>query len=149
MERICTVSLLVDAYFNEGLTADDLDWVALLSSCVAFEAYCKVYTADFSPERVAEFLLLNAEFPYTVRHCADSMRSALQGIADASPIRKSARIDRIIGQLRSSLAYAQIEDIMAKDLHSYLCGIIEQCRQLHFAIHQAYIDYPISSALEA
>ena len=35
----------------------------LLRACVAFEAYCKVYTAEMRPLRVAEFLLLNPEFP--------------------------------------------------------------------------------------
>jgi uncharacterized alpha-E superfamily protein len=149
MERTCTISMLVDAYFGESLETDDLDWVALLSSCLAFEGYCKVYTADLRPDSVAEFLLLNAEFPYTVRHSVDAMRLALQGIAQASPARKSNRIDRIVGQLRASLAYTQIEEIMSNDLHSYLCTIIERCREVHAAIHQLYIDYPIASTLGA
>jgi uncharacterized alpha-E superfamily protein len=148
MERTCTISMLVDAYFGEAMETDDLDWVALLSSCLAFEGYCKVYTADLQPESVAEFLLLNAEFPYAVRYAVDSMQIALQGIAQAAPARKATRIDRTVGQLRASLAYAQIEDLMSRNLHAYLCSIIERCREIHSAIHQLYIDYPIASTLE-
>jgi uncharacterized alpha-E superfamily protein len=148
MERTCTISMLVDAYFGEAMEADDLDWVALLSSCLAFEGYCKVYTADLQPGSVAEFLLLNAEFPYAVRYAVDSMQVALQGIAQASPARKATRIDRIVGKLRASLAYAQIEDLMSRNLHAYLCNVIERCREIHTAIHQLYIDYPIASTLE-
>lgn len=149
MERACGISRLMDAYYSASLVTDDLDWVALLNSCLAFEAYCKVYTADLTPERVAEFLLLNAPFPYTVRHAADCMWQALEGIADASRTRKSTRIDRMIGQLRSSLAYAQVEDIMEGDLHDYLLSVVDHCRDLHFAIHEFYLDYPIAAAFEA
>jgi uncharacterized alpha-E superfamily protein len=149
MERAVTLSALLDAYFSASAGADDLDWVGLLASCVAFEAYCKVYTADLAPGRVAEFLLLNPEFPFTVRHSADRMQAALDAISESSSSRKTALIDRIIGKLRSSLAYAQIEDIMARDMHAYLNSVIEQCRALHAAVHDVYIEYPIETALEA
>ncbi len=82
-----------------------MDWVGLLASCSAFEAYCKVYTADLSRDRIAEFLLLNAEFPYAVRYSTDRMQTCLDAIAEAASVRKASRIERIIGQLRSSLAY--------------------------------------------
>jgi uncharacterized alpha-E superfamily protein len=149
MERACDLSVLLDAHFSSAVGADDLDWVGLLTSCSAFEAYCKVYTADLNPKRVAEFLILNAEFPYSVRHAAERMNRALDAISEASSAHKAARMDRIIGKLRSSLAYSQIDDIMTRDLHSYLHGVIEQCRSLHAAVHDAYIDYPIEAALEA
>ena len=121
----------------------------MLASCSAFEAYCKVYTADLTPDRIAEFLLLNAEFPYTVRYAAERMLCALDTIAEASAVRRPERISRIIGQLRASLAYSQINDIISRDLHRYLNGVIEQCRDLHAAVHELYIDYPIESAFEA
>jgi uncharacterized alpha-E superfamily protein len=140
---------LLDAYFSASAGADDLDWVGLLSSCSAFEAYCKEYTADLAAARVAEFLLLNAEFPYTVRYSADAMRTALDAISQASSARKTAPIERIIGKLQSSLAYAQIDDIVSRDLHAYLNSVIEQCRALHAAVHELYIEYPIETALEA
>lgn len=149
MERACSLSVLLDAHFSTAAGADDLDWVGVLTSCSAFEAYCKVYTADLNPRRVAEFLILNAEFPYSVRHAADRMNDALDSISEASSARKTAPVERIIGKLRSSLAYSQIDDIMTRDLHSYLHGVIEQCRSLHSAVHDAYIDYPIEAALEA
>jgi uncharacterized alpha-E superfamily protein len=76
------------------------------------------------------------------------MLDALTSIAVASEVRRTARIDRTIGQLRSSLAYTQIDDVMAHDLHSYLNGIIQQCSSLHKAVYEIYVDYPIESALE-
>jgi len=149
MERSCTLPSLLDAMFSSASGADDLDWVGLLASCSAFEAYCKVYTADLNPERVAEFLLLNAEFPYTVRYSIEQMHAALDAIARLVPPRKAGRIERIVGRLRSSLAYAQIDDIISRDFQRFLNSVIEQCYSLHAAAHAVYIDYPIESAFEA
>lgn len=149
MERACAVSVLLDSHFSAGIPPEDLEWIGLLTSCTAFESYCKVYTADLSPEKIAEFLLLSREFPYAVRYSADRMNLALEAISEAASVRKAGRVDRIIGQLRSSLAYSQIGDIMSRGLHHYLNGVIEQCRALHAAVHEMFIDYPIESAFEA
>ena len=149
MERACALAVLLDAHFSCTEEAGDIDWVGLLASCAAFEAYCKVYTADLRPERVAEFLLLNSEFPYSVRYSAERMHDTLRAIAESSPGLKAAHIERIIGGLRASLAYVEVEDIMAQDLHRYLNSVIGQCRALHAAVHQVYIDYPVEAALEA
>ena len=76
------------------------------------------------------------------------MQTALEAISEMSSARKTSTIERIVGRMSSSLAYMQIDEIMSKDFHSYLHGVIEQCRALHSAIHEAYIDYPIESAFE-
>jgi uncharacterized alpha-E superfamily protein len=149
IERAGALPVLLDAVFCASSGADDLDWVGLLASCSAFEAYCKVYTADLKPERVAEFLLLNAEFPYTVRFSAEEMQGALDAIARSSSTRKGAGIEKIAGRLRSSLAYAQISEIISRDFPRFLRSITEQCHNLHAAIHDVYIEYPIEAALEA
>ncbi len=149
IERACNLSGLLDAQFSTLAGADDLDWVSLLTSCSAFEAYCKVYTADLKPGAVAEFLLLNPDFPYTVRYSAEQMHRALQFLAAISAARKASTIDRLIGKLKSSLAYTQIDEIMMRDPHPFFSGIIEQCYRLHTALHEAYIEYPIETALEA
>jgi len=149
MERGCALPALLDAVFSLASGADDLDWVGLLASCSAFEAYCKVYTADLKPERVAEFLLLHSEFPYTVRYAIEQMHAALDSIARMVSVRKAGQMERIVGRLRSSLAYAQIDDIISRDFHRFLNSIIEQCHSLHVAAHELYIEYPIESAFEA
>jgi uncharacterized alpha-E superfamily protein len=148
MERACGLSILLDAHFSALTGADDLDWAGLLASCSAFEAYRKVHTADLTADRIAEFLLLNSEFPYTVRYSTEGMHLALNAIADLTSTRKAARIERTIGRLRSSLAYVQIEEVMARNFHSYLQSVLEQCHELHSAVHEVYTHYPIESAFE-
>lgn len=148
-ERACAVSMLLDAYFGAGSEPDDLDWIALLASCAAFDSYCKVFTADLRRDRIAELLLLHPEFPYSVRYSVERMYVSLRAITTQSAGRPKAHIGRIIGRLRSSLAFATTPEILAGDLHAFLNGVLEQCRALHAAVHDAYIDYPIEIAFES
>jgi len=149
-ERACAVSMLLDAYFATPgeAEADDLDWVALLASCAAFDCYCKVFTADLQPDRIAELLLLHPEFPYSVHYSVERMYVSLGAITSSSAGRQRAHIGRVIGRLRSSLAFATVPELLAGDLHAFLHGVVEQCRALHAAVHDAYIDYPIEIAFE-
>jgi uncharacterized alpha-E superfamily protein len=149
IERACNLCILLDAYFFMGKHADDLDWVGLLTSCAAFEAYCKVRSADLQPERIADFLLLQPEFPYSVRYSLERMHQALTSISTLSLSRRTGTIERLVGRLRSVVAYTQIADVIRGDLHKYLAGIIEQCRDLHEAVHEVYIEYPIEVAFDA
>ena len=123
-----------------------LEWVGLLKSCTAFEAYCKKYTAEIRPMRVAEFLLLSPDFPHSVRFSVERIHSALQAVGDLTDRKASAPM-RLAGRLRASLSFTQIEEIMAEGLDSYLANIRTLCAQAHTAIHQIYFDYPVESAM--
>jgi uncharacterized alpha-E superfamily protein len=147
IERACNLSILLDAYFVVDKHADDLDWVGLLSSCAAFEAYCKACTAELKPERIANFLLLKPEFPYSVRYSLDRMHEALTSISNLSLSRRTEKVERLIGRLQSMVAYVQVDEIIA-ELHKYLVAITEQCRELHAAVHELYIEYPIEGAFQ-
>jgi uncharacterized alpha-E superfamily protein len=149
LERAQQTCALLDVHFRAAQSSvafDYLEWVALLKSCTAFEAYCKVYTAEVQPDRVAEFLLLNAESPRSVRFAVDNLQAALQAIARFTGSRHAGRAERLAGRLRAALDYGQIDEIMP-DIHAYLDNIQRQCAQLHTTIHQIYIAYPIEAAL--
>ena len=84
LERAASTATLLDAFLvDQGGEApaalDQADWVALLRSCSALEGYCRRYTADVRPERVTEFLLLDAECPRSIRFAATKLEAALAG----------------------------------------------------------------------
>jgi uncharacterized alpha-E superfamily protein len=123
-----------------------LEWVGLLKSCAAFEAYCKTYTAEIRPLRVAEFLLLNPEFPHSVRFSVDRVHAALVAIGELTE-RKAEQPVRLAGRLCATLSFSQIEEIMAQGANAYVDSIRWQCGQAHTAIQQVYFDYAVESAL--
>jgi uncharacterized alpha-E superfamily protein len=123
-----------------------LEWVGLLKSCAAFEAYCKKHTAVLRPLRVVEFLLLNPEFPHSVRFSVDKVHTALRAIAELTE-RKAEQPVRLAGRLRASLSFSQIDEVMASGANAFVESIRQQCTQAHTAIHQIYFDYPVEAAL--
>ena len=154
IERAAVTAGLLDRFVSDGATQADgrlesIDWVALLRSCSALEAYCRHYTADVRPERVTEFLLLSVDFPRSVRFAAAQLESALQAMARASGRGPGGRVERLIGRLHASLDYGQVDEILSDDPHVYLGGISRQCALIHTAVYQSYVAYPIELAIPA
>jgi uncharacterized alpha-E superfamily protein len=156
IERASATAMLLEAYHDDlwGTPANDkmegneyLDWMGLLRSATAFEAYCKVYTADLTPERILEFLLLDEEFPHSLRFSIDSLQHALGAIQRESGKSRADQLRRLAGRLQGSLSYSGVEEILEGDVIAYLRGIQAQCREIHNMIYDLYIDYSIQAAL--
>jgi uncharacterized alpha-E superfamily protein len=157
IERASATAALLEAYHND-LWADPsqadhasegreyLEWLGLLRSATAFEAYCKVYTADLTPERILEFLLLDAEFPHSIRFSIDGLQHALTAI-DQESVTRAEPLRRLAGRLQAQLSYASIDDLLTQDLVAYLRSIQHQCHEIHINIYKLYIDYSIQAAL--
>ncbi len=156
VERTDAVARLIGSHFSRFPHALDqaveseeyLEWVSLLKSCAAFQAYCKAHTAELRPLRVAEFLLLNPGFPHSVRFSVDMVHAALTAIGELTE-RKAEHPVRIAGRLRAMLSFSQIDEIMASGAMAFVDSVRWQCTQAHAAIHQVYFDYSIESALVA
>jgi uncharacterized alpha-E superfamily protein len=150
VERVGATAALVDLYFSGGgplLPGGHTEWAGLLRSCSALEAYCRCYTADLRPERIAEFLLLNPEFPRSVRFAAARVETALKIIAVLTARGAGGRAERVAGRLHASLDYGQVDEILSEDPHVYLETVGRYCDQIHAAVYQSYVMYPIESAL--
>jgi len=155
LERTVALSSLLMEHFRDLPQPRDesdpvhLEWIGLLRSCTAFEAYCKAYTADLKPDRIAEFLVLNPSFPHSVRFSAGALEHAVREIGREISDRRSSRVERIAGRLHATLSFGQIDEIMNTGLDAYLETVLKQCGQVHAALHQVYIAYPIEAALSA
>ena len=154
LERAIALSTLVSVHFREfyreaGAEIEPLEWIGLLQSCTAFEAYCKAYTADLRPDRIAEFLVLNAVFPHSIRFSADALAASLKQIGREAAGRPAAQVERIAGRMQSTLEFGQMDEIMSGGLQAYLDTVRRQCAQVYSAVYQAYVSYPVEAALGA
>ena len=138
--RLCTSDRRVDGCRRRA----SCEWVGLLRSCSALEAYCRRYTADLRPERdrgvPAAERRLSAVGPVRGR----ARRSRRCGRSRSSRGRGAGgRAERLAGRLHASLDYGQVDEILSDDPHAYLEGIGRHCAQIHTALYQSYITYPI------
>ncbi|HLJ49900.1 MAG TPA: alpha-E domain-containing protein [Bryobacteraceae bacterium] len=154
LERAAAVSTLVSVHFrafhnDTQVDLETLEWIGLLQSCMAFEAYCKAYTADLRPDRIAEFLVLSPVFPHSIRFAADALATSLKQIGEEASSRRASRVERIVGRMQATLAYGQMDEIMSAGLQSYLDTVRRQCLQVYNSLYQTYITYPVEAALNA
>jgi uncharacterized alpha-E superfamily protein len=155
IERASATAMLLEAYHDdlwghperipEG--TEYLEWMGLLRSATAFEAYCKVYTADLTPEWILEFLLLNEQFPHSLRFAIDSLQCALLAIQNETAQKRTESLRRLAGRLQALLSYSSVDEILNQDVVAYLRNIQVQCRAIHDTIYELYVDYSIQTAL--
>jgi len=124
-----------------------LELVGLLRSCTAFEAYCQVYTADITPDRILEFILLNRDFPHAIRYCVDGIRHSIESIQRTGGRRTPDELSAGVGRLHAMLGYSTIGEILSGDAAAFLHTIREQCLRIHELIYRYYVHYSIQSAL--
>jgi len=153
IERAFGVSAILDVHYKAFMNGKDdcidlddySDWVCLLKGCTAFEAYCKVYTANLRPYSIAEFLLWNCEFPHAICFAIEAVQESLKSIANFTSTPKSSRVNRLVGRLVATLNFGQIEEIMSQGVNAYIEEIQAQCSRIHLAFYQSFISYEIDS----
>ena len=155
LERAFATVKLLDIYSGDLLETNDeendgynyLEWIGLLRCCTAFEAYCRVYTADLSHDRILEFLLLNPEFPHSVRYSIESLSEALNAMQQANGRAQAEGLMRLAGRLQATLSFVEINEILEQNPAKYLHDVLYQCKQIHGQIYRYYIQYSVQAAL--
>lgn len=160
LERALNVSSIMQVHFqhywssplpafdDEPSAMDYPEWIGVLKSATAFEAYCKVHTPRILPRHVAEFLLLGEDFPHSIRFSVERLHEALGRICEESPSRRVSKVLRLAGRLQAELSYSPIDEILGTGLEPALGEVRRQAMQIHSGLYQAFISYPIEAALE-
>jgi uncharacterized alpha-E superfamily protein len=129
--------MLLPRFTDVGSPFDDIQWSAVLRSASGFEMYRKRY-GRIAPDRVVDFLLLDREFPRAVHSCLIGAEESLHAIS-GTPVgtfRNSA--EQRLGQLRSELGFARVDDILAGGLHEFLDALQLKLNAVGDAIHETF-----------
>jgi uncharacterized alpha-E superfamily protein len=118
---------------------DALEWSAILRSCSAWDAFKSLYGAEVNPRNVAEMLLLNEDFPRSVRFCVDGLNECLRSISGVSGRRFSNDAEKLCGRLVAELQFCTIEEVFEAGLHDYLDQIQLKLNAIGEALFNAYI----------
>jgi len=111
--------LLLPRATDVGTTLDVTQWSALLRSTSALEMYRRTY-GRIAPNKVIDFLLLNRQFPRSVRYCVGGAEDSLHAITGTPDDMFRNRAEQELGRLRSELDYTAIDDIIAAGLHEFI-----------------------------
>ncbi len=118
-----------------------LEWSAILRSCSAWDVFKSIYGPEVHPRDVAELLLLNEDFPRSVRCCVDELNGALRCISGVSGRRFSNEAEKLAGRLVAELQFTTIEEVFEAGLHDYLDRLQIKLNAIGDALFTAYITH--------
>jgi uncharacterized alpha-E superfamily protein len=124
-----------------------VQWTALLHSVSALEMYRREY-GRIRPTDVTEFLLLNREFPRSVRFCLRFAEESMRVLTGSPTGTFANRAEQLLGRLRSNLDYTHIADVLSESLHAYIDRLQIQFNLVGEAIRECYFAPPTSDLVK-
>ncbi len=152
LERADKTSRIVDVqYFHllptsseVGSPLDLIRWNALLRSTSALAMYRKVH-GRITPEQVADFLVLDRDFPRAMRFCLMRVQNSVSEITGSRPGTFACRTEQLTGRLRSEMDYTAIEDVIRQGLHEYIDYFQARLNEIGEALHGDFFKQGIES----
>lgn len=120
-----------------GSPVDVVQWSALLKSASALEMYRKSH-GRISPAKVADFLLLDRQFPRSVRYSLSRAEASLHAITGTPVGTFTNRSEQLLGRLRSELDYTHVSDVIAQGLHEFIDEFQAKLNDAGAAIHATF-----------
>jgi uncharacterized alpha-E superfamily protein len=132
--------ILLPSVNDVGTPLDEIQWMALLKSASAYEMYRKRKQHRITPMGVAEFLILDREFPRSIHFCLLQAERSLHEITGTPAGTWCYPVERVLGRLRSELDYITIEDIFNTGLHEFMDNLQQQVNAVGKRILETYFD---------
>jgi uncharacterized alpha-E superfamily protein len=129
--------ILLPTVAEVGTPFDIIQWSALLKSASALEMYCKQH-GRISPNTVAEFLILNPNFPRAIRYCLIKAEDSLHAIAGSESDRHNNLAEQRLGRLRSEMDYIDMAEILSGGLHEFFDGFQLKLNRTDDAIYETF-----------
>ncbi len=137
----------------EDVPGDPHQWLAVLRSLSAYEAYHKLYRSAVRPRSVIEMLILSPVFPRSIRFAIGEVEASLAAIgayrsyepgyvgdvlAHRSVMGATEEAERAVGRMRSQLAYGLVDEIFELGLHVFLLELQRSCFRIGEHIQSQY-----------
>ena len=140
LERVDMLSRIMHVHC-QGITATNADsgfppshWTALLRGTSAHEAYLRHAGEDIDPVGVVSYLLLEGDFPRSMRFGVARCLESLKAIAGGG----ASDAERHMGRLESDLRYMDVADLFRRGVGAFLTNVQEVCAAVGSSVHQAY-----------
>lgn len=119
-----------------GDGVDNYQWTTVLRAASSLRAFHWVYRDDYSPYRIAHFLILNPFSPRSLAHCVEQITNHLEHLARHYGKRGAVHSQAV--EIYSLLTQSQMEEIFAQGLHEFLSDFLMRSQSLSSAIAETY-----------
>lgn len=132
--------LLLRSAEDVGTPLDDLQWAAVLRSASAFEMYRKRH-GRISPRGVADFLMLDREFPRAIQFCLLAARDSLHAISGTPLGTFRHGAEKLLGQLCSELSFTTVDEVIKQGLHECVDDLQSRMNQVSAGIFETFFAF--------
>ncbi|MFQ5624133.1 MAG: alpha-E domain-containing protein [Paracoccaceae bacterium] len=129
--------VLLPTTHRVGGSLDNYQWTTLLRSVSGLRAFHWSYGGDYTPAKIAHFLILNTACPRSLLHCAEQAVHHLERLGRAYGTKTAAQ--SAARALFARLAEAEIGDIFDDGLHEFLGRFIGENAALAGAVADSYL----------
>lgn len=137
--------LLLPTVADVGTPLDTIQWSALLKSASALEMYRKRH-GRITPRQVADFLILDREFPRAMHFCLVKAEESLLAITGTPGGTFRTPAEQKLGRLRAELDYVHIDEVVAGGLHEFIDRFQVKLNQAGEAISATFFAQPAADA---
>jgi len=123
---------------DEGTGGNFFDfyhWAALLRSVSAFEIYRQIYSDQVTPKQVAQLLIFNKQMPRSLVCCVNELIPLISEMKN----QQSKEIERLLGKLKASLDYSDIDEVFEQGLEEFIEAFLERINHVADEISSAYL----------
>jgi uncharacterized alpha-E superfamily protein len=135
LERVDMTARLLSIQACRG---DEPGWRTVLRASGADHSFLRTHGGGVTPQRVAEFLLLDRLFPRSAQHALNTAETCLRELA---PVTGRGGVTdpalRPIGQVRTRLEYADVESLLT-ELPAHLRALQAACATASAATTERY-----------
>ena len=118
-----------------------LYWRNMLLCLSGYELFLKTYRTGNHTENIIDMIFFNMQFPRSIFYSVKRIGHYLQKILDENKHEQTALLERMMGKLYSSVAYASREEIQEQGLKEYVHSIKEQIYELQHVVGQTFFSY--------
>lgn len=150
LERADKTSRILDVKYHlllpspeyVGSPLDIIQWAALLKSVSAYDMYRKL-NGKLTPSGIANFLILDKEFPRSILLCLEHAIISLKAIS-GNTNGYANQAEKEAGWLTAQLEYADINDIIKTGMHEYLDNIQIKLNKLSQSIADIFFSTDVN-----
>jgi uncharacterized alpha-E superfamily protein len=147
IERADKTSRIVDVqYFlllpqveDVGTSIDINRWSSLLRSADALQMYRRTH-GRISTDKVAEFLILEPNFPRSIRFCVEQLLHSITSMRDNSPQWSDLQSEFLVRQLADKLKDTSIDEIIGQGMHAFIDQLQGALNSIGNAINGDFFD---------
>jgi uncharacterized alpha-E superfamily protein len=124
----------------ESKTFDTIQWVSVLNSLSAYQAYRRKVQVRVKRDEALEFLFKNTQFPRAIMHCLYAVEESL------GELKNNRDSLEVLRQLIHKISVTRVDRLRKEQLHAFIDQLQLGIINLHGAMEETYFLPPAETA---